>query len=257
MEETHRAAELKQVLGAIIFAAQHPLALKDIRKLLTEVAAGSDDATALAFSEIKETDLKVALDELCAEQQQFTIGMHLTEVAGGYRFQTDVACGLWVRHLLNLGKPVRLSRPGLETLAIIAYRQPVTRAEIESVRGVAVDHVLRLLMELQLVRIVGRSDLPGRPMLYGTTDLFLEHFGLTDIKQLPGIDELSRRAAAIQQAAGVRSESQAASDVVADAPSAEVEPAPDSVDLPVDSEPVNETSLADPVDSQENHDGPQ
>jgi segregation and condensation protein B len=81
----------------------------------------------------------------------------------------------------------------LETLAIIAYRQPVARAEIEGVRGVAVDHILRLLMEMQLVKIIGRSNLPGRPLLYGTTALFLEHFGLKDVTELPGIEELARR----------------------------------------------------------------
>lgn len=201
MADTQRSAELKQMLCAVIFAAQQPLSLKNIRKLLTEVAAESNDTTAVAFSELKEADLQTALAELQADWQRQNAGVHLAEVAGGYRFQTDIECGLWVRHLLNLGKPVRLSRPGLETLAIIAYRQPVTRSEIEGVRGVTIDHVLRLLMELQLVRIIGRSDLPGRPMLYGTTDLFLEHFGLTNIKELPGIEELSRRAAAIQQAA--------------------------------------------------------
>ena len=201
MSETQRSAELKQVLCAVIFAAQQPLSPANIRKLLTEVAAESNETTAVAFSELKEADLLAALAELEADWQRQSTGVHLAEVAGGYRFQTDIECGPWVRHLLNLGKPVRLSRPGLETLAIIAYRQPVTRSEIEGVRGVTIDHVLRLLMELQLVRIVGRSDLPGRPMLYGTTDLFLEHFGLTNIKELPGIEELSRRAAAAQQAA--------------------------------------------------------
>jgi segregation and condensation protein B len=94
--------------------------------------------------------------------------------------------------MLDVGKPTKLSRPALETLAIIAYRQPISRAEMEGVRGVTVDHVLRMLMEMQLIKIVGRSELPGRPMLYGTTQLFLEHFGLKDIKQLPGIEELAR-----------------------------------------------------------------
>ncbi len=112
------------------------------------------------------------------------LGMELVEVAGGYRFQTAPDCGKWVRKMLNKGKPTRLARPAIETLAIIAYRQPVARSEIESIRGVSAGHVIKALMEMQLVRIIGRSDLPGRPFLFGTTPAFLDHFGLGSLSEL-------------------------------------------------------------------------
>ncbi|MGI5869876.1 MAG: SMC-Scp complex subunit ScpB [Kiritimatiellia bacterium] len=114
-------------------------------------------------------------------------GFELVEVSGGYRFQTASDCGKWVRKMLNKGKPTSLSRPAIETLAIIAYRQPVARSEIESIRGVSASHVIKALMEMQLVRIIGRSDLPGRPFLFGTTPAFLDHFGLKSLKDLEPI----------------------------------------------------------------------
>lgn len=123
------------------------------------------------------------------------MGIILAEVAGRFRFQTDPTGGPWVRQLLNLDKPTRLSKPALETLAIIAYRQPITRAEIEAVRGVNIDSMMRNLLDLQLIRVLGRSELPGHPALYGTTNLFLEHFGLSSVKNLPGIEQLARREA--------------------------------------------------------------
>ena len=131
--------------------------------------------------------------------------MEVAEVAGGYRLQTDAACGDWVRRMLNRGKPQRISRPMVETLAIVAYRQPISRSEIESIRGVGVGHVIKALMEMQLVRIVGRSDLPGRPFLFGTTTGFLDHFGLKSLNDLnamqPGIE---RTPAAEQRAKHVK-----------------------------------------------------
>lgn len=227
MEGAQPSVELKQVLSAIIFAAQQPLSAREIRKVLSEVAANTNDTAAAAYANLKDQELEAALAELRAEWERRRMGFQLTTVAGGYRFQTDPACGLWVRHLLNLGKPVRLSRPALETLAIIAYRQPATRAEIEGVRGVAVDHVLHLLMELQLVRIMGRSDLPGRPMLYGTTNAFLEHFGLSNVKDLPDVEELSRRATPIArpapQAESVAAVEERAADAAAPAPREEAD----------------------------------
>ena len=118
--------------------------------------------------------------------------MHVIEVANGFRFENDSSCGPWLRHLLERGRPTRLSRPALETLAIIAYRQPVMRSEIEAVRGVAVDQIIRNLLEMQLIKIVGRSELPGRPWQFGTTQKFLEHFGLKNLMDLPGVEELRR-----------------------------------------------------------------
>ncbi len=131
--------------------------------------------------------VKKVLQEIQSHFHKLGLGMALVEVAGGYRFQTAPDCGKWVRKMLNKGKPTRLTRPTIETLAIIAYRQPVARSEIESIRGVSVGHVIKALMEMQLVRIIGRSDLPGRPFLFGTTPTFLGHFGLSSLNELEPI----------------------------------------------------------------------
>ena len=189
METT--TTELKPILGAIIFAARQPMTAAAVRKVLQETADINKEDAAL-YGGVKETDIKACLHQIQAECETASLGVHLMESSEGFRFQSDPAGGPWVRHMLNVGKPTRLSRPALETLAIIAYRQPISRAELEGVRGVAVDHVIRMLMEMQLIRIVGRSELPGRPMLYGTTALFLDHFGLKELKELPGITELAR-----------------------------------------------------------------
>lgn len=194
--------ELKQVIGGIIFAARQPLTAGAIRKVLQETAQACGEEAAM-FATARESDIKAALARLQADCETQKLGFDLVESAEGFRFQSDPSAGLWVRHMLDVGKPTRLSRPALETLAIIAYRQPIARSEIEGVRGVTVDHVLRMLMEMQLIKIVGRSELPGRPMLYGTTQLFLEHFGLKDIKDLPGIDELARMESQRKRPAGL------------------------------------------------------
>lgn len=134
-------------------------------------------------------DIRKAIEDIRTQLAAAGLGIELVEINGGYRFQTAAPCGPWVRQMLNKGRATVLSRPSIETLAIIAYRQPVTRSEIESVRGVNAGHVIKALMEMQLVRIVGRSDLPGRPFLFGTTPQFLEHFGLkslSDLETLPG-----------------------------------------------------------------------
>jgi len=190
MPATEVMPELKEIVGAMIFAANRPIGVGEMHRCLQEVARTHGGETAV-FAETRPSDVRAALGELEAELLRGRCGFVLKEVAGGFRLQSRSSCGRWLRHLLDRDKPRRLSVPALETLAIIAYRQPVSRAEIENVRGVAVDHVVKLLMELHLIRIVGRSELPGRPFLYGTTRNFLEHFGLKDLKDLehlgPGI----------------------------------------------------------------------
>lgn len=128
--------------------------------------------------------IKTALRGLQAQFQEMDLGITLTESSDGFRFQTTSDCGKWLRRMLNKGKPQRLPRSAVETLAIIAYRQPVARSEIESIRGVSAGHVIKALMEMQLVRIIGRSDLPGRPFLFGTSQMFLDHFGLKTLDEL-------------------------------------------------------------------------
>ena len=128
--------------------------------------------------------IKTALRELQVQFHELDTGIALTDSSDGFRFQTTSECGKWLRRMLNKGKPQRLPRSAIETLAIIAYRQPVARSEIESIRGVSAGHVIKALMEMQLVRIIGRSDLPGRPFLFGTTQSFLDHFGLKTLDEL-------------------------------------------------------------------------
>jgi segregation and condensation protein B len=214
--------ELRSILGALVFGANRSLSLGEIRKCLAEVAEeyGGDAA---AFGRLKESEIAAAMEELAVETVKQRCGIVLREVAGGFRFESDASCGKWLRHLLDAGKPSRLSQPALETLAVIAYRQPVTKSTIEGIRGVTIDHVLKMLMEMQLVRIVGRSELPGRPFLYGTTQLFLEHFGLRGIDELEEIEPMLAREAV----AAARKAPRAAPAATADAaPAVAEQPAP-------------------------------
>ncbi len=172
---------LKQILGALVFGANRPLKLRELRACIVEVS--ESDETVAVYADVDDKQLKEALKELADELDENHAGFSLHETAGGYRLQSDAECGRWLKHLLN-AKPHRLSHPALETMAIIAYRQPISRADLEAVRGVSVAHIIKPLMEMQLVRIVGRSELPGRPFLYGTTQMFLEHFGLKNLKDL-------------------------------------------------------------------------
>jgi segregation and condensation protein B len=189
MSEENVIPELKQILGALVLGAGRPVSSKELRQCLVDVA-GELGADAAPFAEVKPKEVSTALAELAETVRRAKIGFELEEAAGGYRFATHVACGKWLRHLLQVGKPQKLSRPALETLAIIAYRQPVTRATIEGIRGVNAGHILKSLMELQLVRITGRSELPGRPFTYGTTQLFLDHFGLRGLKDLSDVEPM-------------------------------------------------------------------
>ena len=163
---------LKPVLEAMIFAVADPLPTKKVCDAIDGVTAGEVKAAA------------AALQADYAER-----GIRLVEVAGGWQFRTAPEHHTPVRMLFK-EKPLRLTRASIETLAIVAYKQPVTRAEIESVRGVDSAGVLESLVERRVVRIAGRRDVPGRPLVYMTTPLFLEIFGLKDMKSLPTLAEL-------------------------------------------------------------------
>lgn len=191
MSDIEVLPELKEIIGALLFAAKQPVTVKDIRKTLVE-AGKNYGGLYEQFASLKENDILAAIEELTVELLQGSTGLSIAEVAGGFRLQNEINCGPWVRTFLDKDRSAKLSKPALETLAIVAYRQPVLRSEIESVRGVAVDHVLRNLVELQLVKVVARSELPGRPWLFGTTQRFLEHFGLKNLEDMPGMDELKR-----------------------------------------------------------------
>ena len=189
-------ASLQQVVGALLFGADHPLTVEEIRTCLKNVAedaSGEEKAVLSIFAEASPREIEDAVGGITKELSRLGLGIEVTAVGNAFRFQTQACCGRWVRSLLKAERPSRLSRPALETLAIIAYRQPIAKSEIESVRGVTVDHIVKALMELHLIRIVGRSELPGRPFLYGTTASFLSHFGLGSLKELNDLDPTLQR----------------------------------------------------------------
>ncbi len=197
-------ADLKRIVGSMIFASTGPLKLSEIRKCLKEVEGsekesggsengGDDESSGPESARVKavsEGELRKIVERLQTDIKELDTGFYLMEVAGGFRFETDPFCGKWLKQMLKQGGSQRLSQPALETLAIVAYRQPITRGEIERIRGVSVDHVVRNLLEFQMVKIVGRSELPGKPFLYGTTQRFLQHFGLKSIKELEEIQPM-------------------------------------------------------------------
>lgn len=191
MSDLETIPELKQILGAVLFAAKEPVSLSQFKHVFEQTGEQYGGITK-DFVEVTDDLLLEALEALKQDLANQSVGLHVREVANGYRLANDANCGPWLRVLLEKGKANRLSRPALETLAIIAYRQPVVRSEIEAVRGVAVDQIIRNLLDMQLIRVVGRSDLPGRPWLFGTTQKFLEHFGVNSLNDLPGTDELRR-----------------------------------------------------------------
>lgn len=183
---------LTQVIEALLFAAQKPLTTRELAAAI-KGAGGEDELLPNEFAKIKEAEVAAALEQLKIEYGQQGRAFQLAEKAEGWQLVSDAVYAPWVRQLFPAVKPARLTPPSLETLAIIAYRQPITRADVEAVRGVAVDGVLQNLMERGLVKIGGRAEVPGRPLLYETTQFFLEHFGLRDLDELPNAEELRTR----------------------------------------------------------------
>ncbi|MGN0851884.1 MAG: SMC-Scp complex subunit ScpB [Kiritimatiellia bacterium] len=188
-------SSLQEIVGALLFASESPLTAGDLRGAIKAVAPeeGDDAEVMNVYQTCTAREIEQALRGLEKELERSGCGFRLVCAGGAYRLQTVPSCGRHVRALLKLDRPNRLSRAALETLAIIAYRQPITKAEIEQIRGVAVDTIVKTLVELQLVRLVGRSELPGHPFLYGTTPLFLEHFGLASLSELNAIDPTLQR----------------------------------------------------------------
>jgi segregation and condensation protein B len=183
---------LTRVIEALLFSAQKPLSTRELLATI-KAAGGEDDLLPNEFAKTRESDIAAALQELKVEYIEQQRAFQLMEKAEGWQFVTDPQYALWVQQLFPAPKPARLSSPALETLAIIAYRQPITRADVEVVRGVTIDGVLQTLMERGLVKIGGRADIPGRPLLYETTQLFLDHFGLRTLDELPNVEELRTR----------------------------------------------------------------
>jgi segregation and condensation protein B len=175
---------LKHILESLLFVAEEPLSVQQLKSIL----------------EIGESDdIRSALEELIVEYDQRGGGFELRQIAGGYQFRTRAEYSEWVKKLLK-PSPARLSRAALETLAIIAYKQPIIRADVEHIRGVDCGGVLRMLLEKKLIRVMGRKDIPGRPMIYGTTRQFLEVFNLKDLRDLPSPKEIEALGAEIEMA---------------------------------------------------------
>jgi segregation and condensation protein B len=169
-------AEIRAVLEALIFASPHPVTPREIGQVLGGVP---------------KDDWKRGLDELREEYARDGRGLQLVEVAAGYQITTRPEYNDWIRELVDPQKPTRLSIQALETLAVIAYKQPVTQPEIIELRGVKSGGVVKTLLEKRLIKITGRKEVVGRPILYGTTKEFLLHFGLKDLTELPRIEEFA------------------------------------------------------------------
>jgi segregation and condensation protein B len=183
---------LKQVLEALVFASPKPLLTREIMAALRSAADAMEEDSSRTFGKATEEQVVDFLEQLGREYAESGRAFRLVEQVNGWTLVTEPMAAPWVRQLYPEAKPTRLSGPALETLAIIAYRQPVTRADIEAVRGVAVDGVMQVLLDRSLVKIAGRAEVPGRPLLYSTTEYFLQHFGLKNVGELPNAGELRR-----------------------------------------------------------------
>lgn len=168
--------EVKRVIEALLFASEKPITVDQVRDVLEEY--DSKDIRAIAL-------------ELKAEYETLGRSFKIYEIAGGFQMVTDPSFAEFLKKFYRIKSRDKLTKPALETLAIIAYRQPITRAEIEDIRGVNVDGVVKTLSERFLIKITGRKDAPGKPILYGTTKDFLERFGLNSLLELPRLSEFT------------------------------------------------------------------
>ena len=186
---------LQDIIGALLFASPDPLTAAELRAAVraVEPEEGENEEVMDVYRSCTGREVEAALKGLGKALEVAGCGFQLVCTGGTYRMQTVASCGRYVRAMLKLDRPSRLGRASLETLAIVAYRQPITKSEIEEIRGVDVSGNIKTLLELQLVRLVGRSELPGHPFLYGTTPLFLEHFGLANLQQLNDLDPTLQR----------------------------------------------------------------
>ena len=185
---------LSRIIEALLFSAPKPLSIRELAAAIK--GAGAEDPAAAGpneFARVTEGEIAAALEQLKMEYVREQRAFQIIEKAEGWQLVTDPTFASWVRQLFPVPKPARLTAPALETLAIIAYRQPITRADVEAVRGVNIDGVLQTLMERGLVKIAGRAEIPGRPLLYETTQFFLDHFGLRNLDELPNVEELRTR----------------------------------------------------------------
>lgn len=170
----------KAALEALLFAAGEPVPISSIVKT----------------TELSESEIKRLMEELIAEFRDRNSGIMIAEIADGYQMVTNPDFSMWVKKFKNISQSSKLSPPTLETLAIIAYKQPITKIEIDQLRGVNSDGAVKSLLDKRLIRIVGRKETPGRPFLYGTTKEFLQYFGLKNLSDLPPVNDFLKDEAA-------------------------------------------------------------
>lgn len=175
--------DIKNIIESLLFVAEEPLAIERLTKIIPEA---------------QTAQIRQALEELAVEYEARQGGFFLNQVAGGYQFRTRPEHMQWITRLLQ-PKPLHLSKAALETLAIIAYKQPVIRSDIEHIRGVDCGGVLRVLLERKFIRVLGRRELPGRPLIYATTKRFLEVFGLKNLEDLPTPKEIEEFGSALSK----------------------------------------------------------
>jgi len=166
--------QLKSAIEALLFVSSNPVSLDRLKGI---------------FDEASQEQIETQMQALLYEYDNRGAGIMLTEVAGGYQLATRPENVSWIRKFKSVKVSAKLSKPALETLAIVAYKQPITRMEVEAIRGVNIGGIMRNLMERRLVKIVGKKDVPGKPMMYGTTVEFLQYFGLKDLSGLPTLKE--------------------------------------------------------------------
>jgi segregation and condensation protein B len=166
--------QLKSAIEALLFVSSNPLSLDKLKGV---------------FEEASHEQIEAQIQALRHQYDDRGAGIMLAEVAGGYQLATRPENVSWIRKFKSVKVSAKLSKPALETLAIVAYKQPITRMEVEAIRGVNVGGIMRNLMERRLVKIVGKKDVPGKPMMYGTTVEFLQYFGLNDLSGLPTLKE--------------------------------------------------------------------
>ena len=172
--------ERKSLIEAVLFVSGEPVNLASLKGVL----------------DMPEADIKQGIDELIAEYRERDRGLLILEIAQGFQMVTNPLYAKILRKFSNTATSNTLSMPALETLAIVAYRQPLIKTEIEQIRGVNSDGVIKSLLDKRLIRIIGQKEAPGKPLLYGTTKEFLQYFGLKDLTELPTLKELTREEAA-------------------------------------------------------------
>lgn len=235
---------LSRVIEAILFASQKAVTSKELAAHLKSAASAEPTSVATAFAKIKESDIRDALTELQEEVAASGRAYQVRETATGWLLSSAPGYAPWLRALYPEAKPTRLSPSALETLAIISYRQPITRADMEAVRGVSVDGVMQTLLDRGLVKIAGRAEVPGRPLLYATTQYFLDHFGLRNLDELPNAAELRHiplpKAAPEPSAPDAEAEAEASNDSTPELPGVSEESEEELSAAPTDSVDVTE-----------------